>query len=95
MVKYVFFYQSFDLTTQEMEWVCDHLGHNINVHRTHYRAMSDSIERIKIAKLLLAQDLGVVGENHGKDLDSITFEGWFEFVTIFLVFNRTVNCLMR
>ncbi len=64
-----------------MEWVC-HLGHTLDVHRNHYRHMSDSIERIKIAKLLLVQDLGVVGENHGRNIDDISLEGMYVLTSI-------------
>lgn len=45
------FFQAFDLSQHELEWVCDHLGHNVDVHKTFYRSMSDTIERVKIAKL--------------------------------------------
>ena len=58
-----------------MEWVCDHLGHTLDIHRTHYRAMSEVIEKVKIAKLLMVQDLGRVGQNVGKNLDNMTLEG--------------------
>lgn len=37
--------------------------------------MSDTIERVKIAKLLLCQDQGLVGKNHGRNLEEITLEG--------------------
>ena len=47
----------------------------MDVHKTYYRAMSDTIERVKIAKLLLVQDRGAVGQNHGRNIDDISLEG--------------------
>ena len=58
-----------------MDWVCEHLGHSFDVHRQHYRAMSDVLERVQIAKILLIQDLNLVSKFHGKKLDDIQLEG--------------------
>ena len=67
--------QSFDLSQQEMEWVCDHLGHNLNIHRIHYRATSDVIERLHVAKILLTQDNPLLVRFQGKHLSEIPLEG--------------------
>lgn len=58
-----------------MTWVCDHLGHTLDVHREHYRARSDVIERIEVAKILLMQDKGMVNKHVGKKLSEIQFTG--------------------
>jgi hypothetical protein len=58
-----------------MEWILDHMGHTLNVHRNHYRAMSDVIERVDIAKILLIQDNGLVGRFHKKRIQDIQLEG--------------------
>lgn len=64
-----------DLSSQQMEWVATHLGHSMDVERTYYRVMSNSIEKAKIAKLLLLADHGSIDKYHGKKLDDINFEG--------------------
>ena len=64
-----------NLNRSELDWVCDHLGHTVDVHRTHYRARSDVIERIEVAKLLLIQDRGIVNQFVGKTLKDIQFSG--------------------
>ncbi|XP_014669800.1 PREDICTED: uncharacterized protein LOC106810847 [Priapulus caudatus] len=66
--------QSFDISPQQMEWVCDHLGHSMDVHRAHYRATSDIIERVHVAKILVIQDMGLVGKYHGRALRDIPLE---------------------
>lgn len=53
----------------------DHLGHTMDVHRVHYRQTSDIIERVDIAKLLMIQDMGLVGRFKGKNLEEIQFDG--------------------
>ena len=60
-----------------MEWVSEHFGHTIDVHKNHYRARSDVLERIEIAKILLIQDLGMVKDFVGKKMEDIQFEGRF------------------
>ena len=47
----------------------------MDVERTCYRVMSSSIEKAKIAKLLLLADQGAVDKYHGQKLDEINFEG--------------------
>ena len=66
------------MSEQQMEWVCDHLGHSLNIHRQHYRAMSSVLERVQVAKVLLIQDQNLVGKYHGKRLDEIQLEGKLE-----------------
>ena len=58
-----------------MQWVCDHMGHSFDVHRTYYRAVSDVLERVQIAKVLLIQDNNVVSKYQGKTLNDIQLEG--------------------
>ena len=74
-------FQSLNINNQQFQWILDHLGHTANVHREHYRAMSDVIERVEVAKLLLIQDLGLVGKYNGQRLQDITLEGK-EFIIV-------------
>jgi hypothetical protein len=61
-----------------MEWVATHLGHTMNVERTYYRVMSSTIEKAKIAKLLLLAEKGKVDQFVGKKLDEIDFDGNYQ-----------------
>lgn len=47
----------------------------MDVHHTYYRAMSDTIERAKIAKLLILADEGKIGNYAGKSLEDLQYEG--------------------
>ena len=58
-----------------MQWVCNHLGHILDIHQLHYRAMSGILERVQIAKILLIQDKKLVSKYHGKWLQDIQLEG--------------------
>ncbi|XP_060584452.1 uncharacterized protein LOC132740548 isoform X2 [Ruditapes philippinarum] len=66
--------QVLDLKENQMQWVLNHLGHTMDVHKIHYRATSDIIERTQIAKILLLQDQGRVGEFRNQCLDDIELE---------------------
>jgi hypothetical protein len=58
-----------------MEWVATHLGNTMNVERTYNRVMSSTIEKAKIAKILLLVENGEVNQFLGKKLDEIDFDG--------------------
>lgn len=62
-------------TEAERQWVLDHMGHTMNVHKVHYRQTSDVLERVDVAKVLLIQDLGLVGKYQGKRIQDIQIEG--------------------
>ncbi|ESP02040.1 hypothetical protein LOTGIDRAFT_157180 [Lottia gigantea] len=64
-----------DLKKNEMEWVLNHLGHSMEVHKIHYRHTSDVIERAKVAKLLLMQDNDKIGAFQHMSLNEIQMEG--------------------
>lgn len=68
-------FQVLDLSTQEMEWVATHLGHTLDVERNYYRVMSTTIEKAKIAKLLLMADAGMIDKYSGKKLNDINLDG--------------------
>lgn len=67
--------QALNTTEAERQWVIDHLGHTMNVHRVHYRQTSDVIERVDVAKILLIQDMGLVSKYRGKKLEDIQLNG--------------------
>ncbi|XP_072032945.1 uncharacterized protein [Amphiura filiformis] len=59
------------LKENQMRWLADHLGHDVNVHTHFYRLQESHIELCKVSKLMLAMDRGEVGRWSGKSLDDI------------------------
>lgn len=68
-------FQALDLKPNQVDWVMRHMGHSLDVHKIHYRATSDIIERTKVAKILLLQDEGRLEEFCNKSLDDIQLSG--------------------
>ncbi|XP_067350286.1 uncharacterized protein [Channa argus] len=60
-----------NLKTTELDQLADFLGHNIEVHRKHYRLPEGTLQLAKISKVLLAMEQGRLGEYKGKSLDEI------------------------
>lgn len=74
-----FYFQVLDLKPNQMQWVLDHLGHTLDVHKIHYRFTSNELERTQVAKILLLQDYGKVGSFVNKSLEDIQMDGKFNF----------------
>ena len=75
LIIYYLQFQILNIGEAELNWVVKHLGHSLNVHHTHYRNLSGTIERAKVAKLLILADSGSVGQYVGKNLQEIDLEG--------------------
>ncbi|XP_034077685.1 uncharacterized protein LOC117549722 isoform X1 [Gymnodraco acuticeps] len=60
-----------NLKTTELDQLADFLGHNIEVHRKHYRLPEGTLQLAKISKVLLALEQGRIGEYKGMNLDEI------------------------
>ena len=60
-----------NLKNTELDQLADFLGHNIDVHRKHYRLPEGTLQIAKISKILLALEQGRLGEYQGKNLDEI------------------------
>lgn len=67
----IFIIQVMSLNNAQMEWVAEHLGHSLDVEKQYYRMTSSTIEKAKIAKLLILADKGQVPKN--QTLDEIDF----------------------
>ncbi len=67
--------QILNLKDNELDQVADFLGHDIRVHRDHYRLPEATIQLAKISKLLLVMEKGCLGSIKGKTLDDIQIEG--------------------
>ena len=63
-----------NLKTTELDQLADFLGHNIDVHRKHYRLPEGTLQLAKISKGLLALEQGRLGEYKGKSLDEIKLD---------------------
>lgn len=72
---HTFCFQVLDLDEHQMNWVTNHLGHTLDVHKIHYRMTSDAIERTQIAKILLLQDTAQVDRFFNKRLEDIQLTG--------------------
>lgn len=80
----------FALNESNTEWLGDHLGHSVKVHKDHYRLPSSALEKAKIAKLLMAIDAGMTSNLSGKSLDEITFDGKFMLLEMTTLFSNNI-----
>lgn len=64
-----------ELRPHQMEWVAEHLGHSLDIHKSFYRHTSTVVERAQIAKLLLLADSGKTEDLKNKKLEDVTFQG--------------------
>ena len=64
-----------DLNSNEIEWLANHLGHNVDIHQEYYRLHDNAIELSKVSRLLLAVDSGKGEAFKGKRLGEIRIDG--------------------
>ena len=64
--------QLLDMNAAEIEWVTEHLGHTADVHRIWYRQEASTLQLTKMAKLLVAKEMGSSFKN--KAMRSISRE---------------------
>ena len=62
-----------NLESGELEWLSNHLGHSIDVHKEFYRNQEGAIQLGKVAKMLLAVDEGRILKNQSKQHSRLTF----------------------
>jgi hypothetical protein len=67
--------QLVDMDENEMEWLANHLGHNVNIHKDFYRMQSSTLEMAVIGNLLIAVDEGRARNFRVKNLWDITLQG--------------------
>ena len=58
MTHLVFLCQMLNLNDGELEWLSNHLGHSVNVHKDFYRNQEAGVELGMVAKMLIAVDNG-------------------------------------
>ena len=71
-----------DLNSNEIEWLANHLGHNVDIHQEYYRLHDNAVELSKVGYLLLAVDSGKGGAFKGKRLDEIQIDDMIFFYCI-------------
>ena len=67
-----------DLTENDLRWLADHMGRNLDVHRNYYRLKDSTAELSKVAKLLLAIDKGHANKFAWEKLSEIKLQGTFD-----------------
>lgn len=67
--------QILNLQENELEWLANHLGHSIRVHREFYSFKDNTVELAKVSKILVAMDEGKIGQFSGKTLSEIQLDG--------------------
>ena len=77
-------FQVLDLKESKMLWVTNHLGHTLDVHMQHFRATSQMIEKVEVAKLILIQHKNLVSRFAEKYLGEIQLEGKYSFPFVYL-----------
>ncbi|GFS12156.1 hypothetical protein ElyMa_004852400 [Elysia marginata] len=50
--------QLFDLKEVEMEWLANHMGHELNIHSDFYRLHESTVEIAKVSRMLMTIDAG-------------------------------------
>ena len=51
--------QVFDLKEGEMQWLANHMGHELHIHRDFYRPHESTVEIAKVSRILMAVDSGI------------------------------------
>jgi len=63
--------QIIHLEKGELEWLANHLGHDLEVHKSFYRLHESTVELSKVSRLLLAVDSGSTAKFSGKSLAKV------------------------
>ncbi|KAF0303913.1 hypothetical protein FJT64_024170 [Amphibalanus amphitrite] len=67
--------QVLQLDEQQLEWVANHLGHSLDVHRQFYRLPSEILQLTKVSQLLLAAEQGCISSYKNKSLNDLDVKG--------------------
>ena len=71
------------LDATEMEWLCWHMGHTVDVHKQYYRMQDSAIQLSKVSRLLLRVGSCKGAELKGKALQDITENGLYLLYNFF------------
>ena len=64
-----------DMNESEMEWLANHMGHDIHVHKEYYRLPQTTIEMAVVGNLLMAVDEGRAHQVKGKTPRQLNLAG--------------------
>ena len=67
--------QVMNLKETEIEWLSNHMGHTVGIHKSNYRLHESTLEMARVSGILLAIDSGDFEKFMGKSLDSIPLRG--------------------
>ena len=73
-----------ELNQHELEWLSNHIGHELEIHKEVYRLHESTLEASKVSKLLLALEEGSVVNLKGKTLSEISESGKCLYLTFVL-----------
>ena len=66
-----------DLKEHEREWLAEHLGHTMGVHKSHYRMQEPVVEMAQLSRLLIAIESGNADQFVGRKLSDINMSGLY------------------
>ena len=67
--------QLVDMDENEKEWLANHLGHDLNIHKDFYRLQESTLEMAIVSNLLVAIDEGRAHKFKGRNIRDITLQG--------------------
>ena len=63
-----------DLQQGELEWLSNHMGHELQIHREFHHLHESTVEIAKVGRLLMAVDAGELAKYKGKKFEDITLD---------------------
>ena len=87
--------QLLDMNNAELERITEHLGHTQDVHKAWYLQEASTVELTKVAKTLIAKDVGVEFTNRKmKDLTGNVFF-FFCLWLLYCIISKTILILLE
>lgn len=59
----------------ELEWLSNHMGHEVNIHKQSYRLHTTAVEIAKVGRMLMSIDSGVSKNFHGRKISQLNISG--------------------
>ena len=71
MIYFSSFFQLLDLTPDQKQWLCNHLGHTFDVHNQYYKLKLDAVELTHVSQTLLVSECGLLSKFKGKKIEDV------------------------
>lgn len=81
--------QLLDMNNAEFERITEHLGHTQDVHKAWYLQEASTVELTKVAKTLIAKDVGVEFTN--RKMKDLTGNVFFFLLMVAILYNKQNN----